>query len=250
MASRTMSRDVSTPTAYQRGVRDGALAGISLSIGVSLLTAVGAGAAVALWKYVKKQRNLFDADELIAKRRSIFPRDYDTSRVVPESVLMKMLESANWAPTHGKTEPWRFVVFAGDARRRLGEKDAAIYKAKTPEDKFFPKKYTNKLQSKLDSSYVIAIVMKRQESKKIPEIEEIEAVACAVQNMHLSATAHGVGGYWSSGGSFDDDMKAFLGLGAEDICLGLFYVGYPKPGFVHPKGARRPIQDKVTFVRE
>ncbi|OQS04516.1 hypothetical protein THRCLA_03262 [Thraustotheca clavata] len=239
-----------TSTDYERGVRDGALAGIGLSLGVSVLTVVGTGAATLLWKYIKKQRNLWNADELIAHRRSIYPQDYDTSRVVPEEVLNQLLVSANWAPTHGKTEPWRFIVFAGEARRRLGEKDAAIYKAKTPEEKFFTKKHAKKLQSKLDSSYVIAIVMKRQESKKIPEIEEIEACACAVQNLHLSATAHGVAGYWSSGGSFDDDMKEFLQLGAEDVCLGLFYIGYVKPDVAHPKGVRRPIQDKITYIRE
>ena len=26
-----------------------------------------------------------------------------------------MLEAANWAPTHGRTEPWRFVVLSEDA---------------------------------------------------------------------------------------------------------------------------------------
>lgn len=31
------------------------------------------------------------------------------------SVLEQMLEAANWAPTHGRTEPWRFVVLGADA---------------------------------------------------------------------------------------------------------------------------------------
>lgn len=29
---------------------------------------------------------------------------------VPRDVVDGILEAANWAPTHGKTEPWRFVV--------------------------------------------------------------------------------------------------------------------------------------------
>lgn len=30
-----------------------------------------------------------------------------------------MLEAANWAPTHGKTEPWRFVVLGRRAQEEM-----------------------------------------------------------------------------------------------------------------------------------
>ena len=48
----------------------------------------------------------------IKARRSVFPKDY-TGEPVPKEVVQSMLEAANWAPTHGKTEPWRFAVFYG-----------------------------------------------------------------------------------------------------------------------------------------
>lgn len=35
------------------------------------------------------------------------------------SVVETMLEAANWAPTHGKTEPWRFVVLGRAAQEEL-----------------------------------------------------------------------------------------------------------------------------------
>jgi hypothetical protein len=34
-------------------------------------------------------------------------------------VVLAMLEAANWAPTHGKTEPWRFVVLGRSAQEQL-----------------------------------------------------------------------------------------------------------------------------------
>ena len=34
-------------------------------------------------------------------------------------VLEQMLEAANWAPTHGRTEPWRFVVLSPDALQEM-----------------------------------------------------------------------------------------------------------------------------------
>ncbi|ETW01057.1 hypothetical protein H310_06686 [Aphanomyces invadans] len=249
MAQRTTT--TTRNLSYELGVKHGALASIGLTIGASVLTVIATGAGAAIWKYLKKQRQLWDAEALMAHRRSVFPQDYDPNRTVPEDILNKLLESANWAPTHGRTEPWRFIVFGGDGRRKLGEKDAEIYKNITPEASFNAKKYAKKSASKLQASYVIAICLKRQDSKKIPEIEEVEAVACAVQNMHLRATSLGVGAYWSSGpGVYTSEMKEFLELGPDDKCLGLFYVGYPKPGFKHPVGSRKPVQDKVRFVYE
>ncbi|KAJ0394453.1 hypothetical protein P43SY_010311 [Pythium insidiosum] len=216
------------------------------------LVAAGAAAASALvtLALVQKKRKTWTAEELVAYRRSIFPDSYDPEQTVPKDVLEKMLESANWAPTHGRSEPWRFIIFSTpEAKLRLGEFEAELYKRMCPADKFIQKKYEKKVKSKLASSYVIAICMKRQESERLPELDEICSVACAVQNMHLVATDYGVGAYWSSGGPlFSDEMKEFLGLGEKDKCLGLFYVGVPKGE--HPKGARKPMAAKVSWVEK
>jgi len=170
---------------------------------------------------------------------------------VPRAVLDKMLQSANWAPTHSRTEPWRFVVFESpETRLELGQLLADVYKNLVPADKFLESKYNKMIFNCTASSHVIAICMKRQKSGKIPEWEEMCSVACAVQNMHLTATAHGVGAYWSSGPPItkSQEMKDHLKLGEEDKCLGLFYVGAIKEGAKIPKGARKPIEDKVTWV--
>ena len=37
-----------------------------------------------------------------------------------------MLEAANWAPTHGKTEPWRFVVLDRAAAIDLVDKSIEV----------------------------------------------------------------------------------------------------------------------------
>jgi hypothetical protein len=46
---------------------------------------------------------------LIKTRRSIVPK-HMTGETVPQDSIETILEAANWAPTHGRTEPWRFVV--------------------------------------------------------------------------------------------------------------------------------------------
>ncbi|MEP4652860.1 MAG: nitroreductase family protein, partial [Ilumatobacter sp.] len=45
----------------------------------------------------------------------------DQARDVPVDVVEQLCELASWAPNHKKTWPWRFALFTGDARRRLGE---------------------------------------------------------------------------------------------------------------------------------
>jgi nitroreductase len=90
--------------------------------------------------------------------------------------------------------------------------------------------------------------MKRHADKNLPEMEEIAAVACAVQNMYLTAAAYGIGCYWTTGGvTFNESAKSFFGLEAADKLLGFFYVGVI--AVPSPAGKRGPIEDKINWVR-
>lgn len=189
------------------------------------------------------------ANELIQRRRSIYPPLYSGQRV-DDAVIEQMLENANWAPTHALTEPWRFTVFSDDGLRQLADFQSGLYqKVKTEEGTFDEKKYKKLKEKPLLCSHIISIGMKRDPKRKIPEVEEVEATACAVQNMYLTATAYGVGCYWGSGGiTYLPQAKAFFGLEEEDKLLGFLYIGMPKAG-KWPEGRRKPIADKVKWVR-
>jgi nitroreductase len=191
--------------------------------------------------------NLSEVLEVIKNRRSIYPEQYSERKVSKEQ-LEKMLEAARWAPTHKLTQPWRFKVFYGEkALKKFADFHAETYKKITPPEDFSEMKY-NKLKTRpLMASAVIAVCMER--NPKVPEIEEIEAVACAVQNMHLIATAYGLGAYWGTGGlTYHPEMKKFLGLKEDDKCLGLFHVGYPKIEW--PKGQRKPMEYYTEWIDE
>ena len=186
------------------------------------------------------------ASELIRRRRAIFPNTY-TDEPIPDSVIREILENANWAPTHKLTEPWRFNVFRGKARERLGRYLAGWYKANTPADKFLERKYDKALANPQRSSCVIAICMQRDPEERVPEWEELAAVAGAVQNMWLSCTAYGIGCYWSSPRSILE-ADEFLGLKEGERCLGLLYMGYHEMPDI--PGKRQPIEEKVEWIRE
>ncbi|WP_417730590.1 nitroreductase [Rosistilla oblonga] len=186
--------------------------------------------------------------QLIRQRRTIKPAQMD-SRPIQRDVIQTLLEDANWAPTHGLTEPWRFTLFTGDSRQRLAKLLSETYREITPPAEFKQNKFDKFAVNPTLAPLVVAIGMKRQPSKKISEIDEIAAVACAVQNIHLSATAFGLGGFWSSNAAAcSDALRKFVGLGDEDRMLGLFYLGYPAADW--PAGTRNPIADKVRWETE
>ena len=184
----------------------------------------------------------------IQHRRSIKPVDMDTTRSVEKELLLKMLENANYAPSHGLTEPWRFTVFQGESRQELATALQQIYQQITPAGEFREDKMKKLGDNPLLAPVVITIGMVQRSNGKIPELEEVEAVACAVQNMHLTASAAGLAAFWSSPPLLGSPQFAqWLGLQDGDRCLGLFYVGWPKAGFTWPKAVRRPYEEKVTW---
>lgn len=188
-------------------------------------------------------------NHIIKSRRSVFPKDY-TGEKVNDAIVEQILQNANWAPTHKFTEPWRFVVYTDDGRKKLGELQAAVYKQKTEADGTFKEeRYQNLFSKPFESSHVILVYMKRDEKKSIPELEEIGAVFCAVQNMYLTAAAYGVGCYLSTGGvTFFEESNAAFGLSPEDRILGFFHMGVPK--HLNQVSRRTPIEEKVIWINE
>lgn len=158
---------------------------------------------------------------IIETRRSRYPKSFSAEEI-KEEVLSEVLESANFAPNHKKTKPWRFKLFRGEEKNELGSHLAELYKQTTRPEVFLDKKYLDIIDKALKSSAVITIVVNF--SGLVPEWEEIAATSMAVQNMYLTATAHEIGCYWSSP-SMINHLTDFLNLEENQKCLGLFYVG-------------------------
>lgn len=185
-------------------------------------------------------------NDLIRTRRSVFAPQFEPGKIIPDAIIWQLLENANWAPSHKRTEPWRFTVFTGVGLQQLAGFQAELYK-QTAGPGFSEGKYDKLLSTPAQCSHVIALGMHRSDTG-LPEIEEIEAVACAVQNLALSAHAYGLGGFWSSGGvTYTEEAKAFLGLGPADKLLGFFQLGYVR--VPSPASRRSPVREKTRWVR-
>jgi nitroreductase len=166
----------------------------------------------------------------------------------PREVIETILEAGSWAPCHHETEPWKFIVIAGDERERLGEVMARakvermIRQGKETEGEFERAK-----AKALRAPVIIAVGVEPKDGPKIVEIEEVEAGAAAVQNMLLVAHELGLGAIWRSGDpAYDPEVKAFLGLAPESHIIGFVYIGYPA---IVPSRARHVPASELTEWR-
>lgn len=140
---------------------------------------------------------------MIMNRRSIFPKQFN-GVTVPQNVIEDMLVACTWAPTHHLTQPVKLVRFSGAFKlKNLGQFLADEYKRSTPALEFSQTKFEKKIKNAQVSSEVFAICVKLGDTQRPPTIEEVCSVACSVQNMHLVASEHRVGAYWSSGLVYD-----------------------------------------------
>ena len=190
--------------------------------------------------------NLSEITELIKSRSTIYPEQFSDRKVHKEQVDL-ILNNAQWAPTHGNTQPWRFKVFMEEGRQVLSDFLAETYLKLTPPEAQNDLKLAKMMKRPMQASAVIAVCMERQPIEKILEIEEIEAVACAIQNMHLTCTAYGLGGFWATPKLiYSQEMNEFLKIGAKDKCLGLFYIGYPAIDW--PEAHRKPLEYTTEWI--
>ena len=198
---------------------------------------------------------------LIRSRRSVFPKDLSGEELTRDEVDT-LLEAANWAPTHARSEPWRYTVVQGGAGVSgfldLVEEWYSQHMEEVPAQEYHH--YTKKIAGCKNLwpgrvSHLIIIGMARQtlEDRRLPEWEEICACASSVQNLQLAMTSlRGVGGYWCSltwARRFRDGaaMREFCGLGdEEDRVLGCLVLGRVQPGKTF-RGHRGDIRDKVMW---
>jgi nitroreductase len=181
--------------------------------------------------------------ELIKTRRATPPKFLAKTEVSNE-VIEELLENANWAPTHKNTEPWRFKIFRGEAKQKLA---ANIYEllishsANASLNLQKAEKFTSGFKH---VPVAIAIILERDVALRIPEWEELAAVAMAVQNMWLTATANGFGAFWSTP-EFLPILSGLLNMKEGQKLLGFFYLG--EIAMDYPSSGRGNVHEKTEW---
>lgn len=184
--------------------------------------------------------------EIVTRRRTVKPAQMN-GQIIPEQDLKDIIATADWAPTHGRTEPWRFFVLTGDNLKKFCEHHAELYWANTDEALRTETKRESLSKMGDKASHLVITVMRRTPDTKIIVEEEYAAVAAATENMLLGATAKGIASFWSTGGmTHHPAMKMYLGLTENDLVMGLIYLGYSDE---QKEGTRKiPLVDKIIWV--
>ena len=156
--------------------------------------------------------------------------------------LERILLSATHAPDHGRIAPWRFLVLENAARDILGDAMAALLREKSPA--IGEEALASERAKAHRAPMIVVVAAKVNKAHKVPEIEQVMAVAAGVQNMMLAAHGLGYGAMWKTGdAAYSASVKSALGLATEDHIVAFVYLGTPaiagRPREVSLEGAVR-----------
>ena len=165
---------------------------------------------------------------LLQTRRSALAKAMGEPGPSPEQVD-QLLEMAVRVPDHGKLHPWRFIVFEGEARAKMGDVLAERWRQLHPEHG--DETVEQQRQTFLRAPVVIAVVSAPVESPKVPEWEQVMSAGAVCHNLLLGATAMGFGAQWISGWcAFDRPVLEKMGLAEGEKLAGFIYIGTAAPG--------------------
>jgi len=165
--------------------------------------------------------------EAIRTRRSV--KVFKDTEPLGRETVESLIEAATWAPNHYFTEPWKFIVVEGEARKQLSEimKKWAAAKADDPDSPEAQKRIM-KVGAKplLAPTIVIAVLSRDLDNKKAIYTEDVCAVAAAIQNMLLEAHSKDIGAIWKSGPAYQaEPVKDFFRLRQDEEILGAVFLG-------------------------
>jgi nitroreductase len=141
-----------------------------------------------------------------------------------KSQIERLLTAAVRAPDHGKLAPWRFVVLQGESRHVLANAMAESFLASNPAATVT--QLDGERAKPLRAPAIVTVAARINKGHKVPEHEQIQAVAAAVQNMFLAAHAMGLGAMWKTGAATESSIvKRALGLDEADVIVAFLYVG-------------------------
>ncbi len=173
------------------------------------------------------------ANVIRARRTSML---VDPDRDVSVDVVERLCELASWAPNHKKTWPWRFALFTGDARRRLGESMATDMVAVDFGDDVKRAKTAGKY---LRTPATLVVGCTPHPNEMLHQ-ENRDAVAAAIQNLLLGATALGLASFWSTPAlTSPPTVLDLCGFDVDDRIVGIVYLGWAVANVAVPE--RPPV---------
>lgn len=172
-------------------------------------------------------------DHLLTRNSAPIP---ELKEPAPSDAEIKtMLTAATRVPDHGRLAPWRFILYRGDAREKIGEKLLEL--AEKREGPLPEGRRSQELTRFSRAPLVIGVISSPKENPKIPQWEMFLSGGMAAMNLMHAANALGYGTNmitnWYSG---TEEGRALLGLAPHERMIGFVHIGtHDGPGFERPR---------------
>jgi nitroreductase len=156
--------------------------------------------------------------------------------------LGTILRAASRVPDHKKLEPWRFIVFEGEARAAFG---GVLSDACVAEDSAASQGRLEMERARLlRAPCVVAVISRTVPNPAAPEWEQVLSCGAACMNLCLAANALGFGTSWiTEWYAYSPGVRTALNLGENERVAGFIYIGTQKE---KQTDRERPALDKIT----
>ncbi len=184
--------------------------------------------------------------DYLAVRRSV--PAFQMSEPGPTTAeIERILTLAVRVPDHGKIAPWRFIVYRGEERVRIGEALLALALEKNPD--LSEEMVTVERTRFMRAPVVIGVVSKAGPHVKIPEWEQLMSAGAVCLNLLMAANAVGFVSNWlTEWFAYDERAYPLLGIQPGEKVAGFIHVG--STTFPITERPRPALSDVVTWVGE
>ncbi len=159
--------------------------------------------------------------------------------------LEQILTLAVRVPDHGKIAPWRFVVYRGAERARIGEALLGMALEKNPE---LSEEMIGVERARFTRApVVIGVISTAGPHVKIPEWEQLMSAGAVCLNLLMAANAHGYVSNWlTEWFAYDENAHPLLGIKPGEKVAGFIHIG--STTFPISERPRPALGDVVTWV--
>lgn len=180
--------------------------------------------------------------EFLSKRHST-PIAALAAPAPDDEQLQLILKLAARVPDHGRLTPWRFIIYRGDARKKLGE--LLLERAEQLEGPLTDARKEQELKRFDRAPLVIGVVSSPAEHARIPEWEQFLSAGAAAMNLCLAANALGFGTNWITNWySREEEGRRIVGLAPHERAVGFIHIGTSQMEV--PERQRADIEAKVS----
>jgi len=185
--------------------------------------------------------NMSDFTDFLKTRRSVVAKNM-TPPGPSAAQIADLLEIGARVPDHGKLAPWRFLLFADDARAQFDAQLQSIFKQQNPQAQSAQVKQACTCFTR--APFVIGVISSPRPHPKIPTWEQTLSAAAVCQNILIAAQSMGFAAQWLTEWiAYDEAVGALLGLGADERVAGFIYIGTAS---APPKERTRPDVKALT----